>query len=334
MEFKDYDAYIICNPLVDLQVKVEDEFVDSIGRVKGGMFLIDEQECNEIITSLRDKNVLISPGGSGANTAQAMAVLGGKPTYCGKLARDRYGAIYADELRSAGVHYSTEPGDGKTGMCVVLITPDAERTMNTYLGASITLDEQDINPDEICNSKCLYITGYMWDTENQKAAVMKALDVARDKGIQTSFSLSDSFFVARNKEAFLKLIKEHVDILFANEHELLRLVGEQDVNAAAEKIDDLVNLTAITMGKEGALIRYQNRNYHIEATNDVAIDTTGAGDAFAAGLLFGLAQGYDIPKAGRVGSWTAGKVVNRIGPRFFPEMLNGMVEWVYMIKTD
>lgn len=331
MDFKDYDAYIICNPLVDLQVVVDDSFVDSIGRTKGGMFLINEQECNDIISNMRDKQISISPGGSGANTAQAIAVLGGKPAYCGKLARDRYGVIYADELRSAGVHFNIDPGEGKTGMCVVLITPDAERTMNTFLGASLNLDARDINADDICNSKYLYITGYMWDTENQKAAVLKALDVAHDQGITTCFSLSDSFFVARNKEAFIKLVKEHIDILFANEQELLRLFGEPDITAASEKMDDLVNTCAVTLGKDGAIVRYQNRNYHIEATNDVAIDTTGAGDAFAAGMLYGLSQGYDIPKAGRVGSWTAGKVVNRIGPRFFPEMLNGMVEWVYMI---
>ncbi|GAB4452819.1 MAG: adenosine kinase [Armatimonadaceae bacterium] len=313
---KRFDVFGMCNALFDIQAEVEDATLDELSLDKGGMMLLSHEEQRAIVPRIYDQIVNSEPGGSGANTMIGVALLGGKTCYTSRVGRDEHGREYRGGLETKGVKPNMGSGDGETGISLILITPDAQRTMCTYLGMSQELHPDDVNIEDLRASKYLYITGYLWDTETQKEAVLRAMQEARKSDVKVAFSLSDPFCVGRHKDDFTQLLNDHVDVVFANREEAQGMTDETDVVAAAKKLAAMSGAIAVvTKDKTGSLIVERDTVYEIPAYPVSAVDTTGAGDMYAAGVLYGLTQELPLPVAGRIGSYTAGKVVAKLGPR-------------------
>lgn len=310
-----FDAFGMCNALIDLQTKVEDSLIERLGLQKGGMFLIDEQQRCILMEHLADRVVHSEAGGSGANTMIGVALLGGSACYTSKVANDEHGALYRSSLSDKGVKPNLAIGEGGTGVSFILLTPDAQRTMCTYLGVSQQLRPDEVNIDDLRQSRYLYITGYMWDTESQKQAVLHAMREANRAGVRVAFSLSDIFCVRRHKADFQRLLEQHVDVLIGNSAEAQELSGADNPYGSARLLAQYCEVAVVTMDSRGALIRHKNTVYHIPALHVQAVDATGAGDMFAAGLLYGLCTGQSLEVAGRIGAYCAGQVVAKMGAR-------------------
>jgi Sugar kinases, ribokinase family len=311
-----YDVFGMCNALFDLQAEVPDEMLTELKVGKGGMFLISEEEQRAMVPKVYTRLVNSESGGSGANTMIGLALLGGKACYTSRVGRDEHGSLYRQGLEKLGVKPNLGAGDGETGICLVFITPDTQRTMCTFLGVAQDLQTEDLNLDDLRASQYLYITGYLWDTENQKEAVLRAMQEANQAGVKVALSLSDPFCVQRHKEDFTRLLKEHVDVVFANKDEAMLLTDAEDARAAAAQITEMAGcLTVVTMDKHGSLIQEGSTTYDIPVYPVEAIDTTGAGDMYAAGILYGLTQGLRMEATGRIAAYAAAQVVAKLGPR-------------------
>lgn len=310
-----FDVFGMCNALVDVQAKVDEAIIQELGLQKGGMFLIDELQRCFLIEHLAERVVHSEAGGSGANTMIGVALLGGKACYTSKVADDEYGRLYRRSLSDKGVKPNLAVGDGSTGVSFILLTPDAQRTMCTYLGASQQLRPDEVNIDDLRRSRYLYITGYMWDTESQKQAVLHAMQEANRAGVRVAFSLSDIFCVRRHRADFQRLLEQHVDMLIGNAIEAQELSGADNPHRAAQLLADYCDVTVVTMDSRGALIRQGDAVYEIPAFRVEAIDATGAGDMYAAGLLYGLCAGLSLEVAGRLAAYTAAQVVTKMGAR-------------------
>lgn len=310
-----YDVFGMCNPLYDIQAEVTDELLDEFGVKKGGMFLIDVDQQKQMIARIYDRIVNAESGGSGANTMIGISQLGGSACYAGKIGRDEHGALYEQSLRDKRVAVSVKSGDGVTGMSVILISPDSERTMCTYLGICRELGPQDVDLDALRNSAYLYVTGYLWDTESQKAAVLHAMSEARRAGVKVALSLSDLFCVSRHKQDFLGIIREHVDLVIGNHEEAQALTDTQNPHDAVQALGAYSDNCAITMGVNGSLLREGDRIVETPAYPVQAVDSTGAGDMYAAGLLYGLTHGVSLEKTGELAAYVAAQVVANLGPR-------------------
>lgn len=310
-----FDVFGMCNALVDLQAKVEDELIHALGLQKGGMFLIDEEQRCRLMQYLARQVVHSEAGGSGANTMIGVALLGGSACYTSKVADDEQGAIYRQSLSEKGVKPNLAVGEGSTGVSFILLTPDAQRTMCTYLGASQQLRPDEVNIDDLRQSRYLYITGYMWDTESQKQSVLHAMSEANRAGVRVAFSLSDTFCVRRHRADFQRLLEQHVDVLIGNEAEVQELSGADNPYDASRLLADYCDIAVVTMDSRGALIRQKQTVYHIPAFRVQAIDATGAGDMFAAGLLYGLCHGQSLEASGRIAAYCAAQVVAKMGAR-------------------
>ncbi|OKL44458.1 adenosine kinase [Pseudovibrio exalbescens] len=313
-----YDALCIGNAITDVFSHVEDNFLVEQDLHKGAMRLIDTKEALRLY-ELMGQTVRIS-GGSAGNTAAGIASLGGKPAYIGKVSNDELGENYGHDMRGSGVHFGTEPlagSDLASGRSMVLITPDGERTMNTYLGAATTLSPADIDKDVVEASAVTYMEGYLWDPEDAKKAFVEASRIAHQADRHVALSLSDSFCVDRFRTEFISLIKEQVvDLLFANEHELKALYETADLDTAIAAVRQDCRLTALTLGSEGAMVISREKTVQVPATPVERIaDATGAGDLFASGFLFGLARGYDLSQCGELGCLCAGEVISHVGAR-------------------
>lgn len=316
---KRFDVFGMCNALFDIQAEVKDETLTGLKLAKGGMMLISHEEQRAIVPRIYESLVHTEPGGSGANTMIGIALLGGKACYTSRVGWDEHGRLYRDGLLKQGIHPNLGAGDGDTGICLVLVTPDAERTMCTYLGIAQDLQADDVNVEDLRASRYLYVTGYLWDTENQKEAVLRAMEEARNVGVRIALSLSDPFCVGRHRDDFRRLLGEYVDVVFANEEEARGITGIDDMEAAAKELAGLCRggngLVALTLNKEGSLL-FQNGDLHRIPVYPVeAIDTTGAGDMYAAGLLYGLTQDLSLAVSGRIASYCAAQVVAKLGPR-------------------
>lgn len=310
-----FDIFGIENPLIDLLAQVTDDFLERMEVKKDHMMLIDESRHRYLLDNLKGMHVQSEPGGSCANTLLGIAQLGGKSAYCGKVGRDVYGEIYVKKLEEGGVaSYISTDGD-VTGSTVILVTPDAARTMNTFLGACQELGPQDIPLDALKASKLLYMTGYLWDTENQKEAAMTALRTAGSEGIHVAMSLSDPFCVKRHKEDFIRILDGYVDFVFANQEEALALTGTDTTHDAMAVLRQWCSGAAITLGAKGALVSGGDEMVYLDPQPIKAVDTTGAGDAFAAGFLYGLSTGTSLYNSGRLGTAFAAQVIQQIGPR-------------------
>jgi len=320
-----FDVFGMCNALFDIQAEVGDETLGELGLAKGTMALIDEDEQRRIVPRIYTHIVNTEAGGSGANTMIGLALLGGTACYTSRVGNDEHGEGYRDGLQAKGVKPNLGMADGTTGICLVLVTPDAERTMGTYLGLARELTKEDVNVGDLRASKYLYVTGYLWDTDNQKEAVLHAMREANTAGVKVALSLSDPFCVDRHKDDFRRLLRAHVDVIFANAQEAQALTDTNDPRAAARALADYSDLVVVTMDAGGSLLVRGDETHEIPVYPVTPVDTTGAGDMYAAGLLYGLTQNLSLPVAGRIASYAAAQVVAKLGPRL--ESIDGaMIE--------
>jgi sugar/nucleoside kinase (ribokinase family) len=311
-----YDVVAIGNAIVDVLSHATDEFLAQKDLPKGGMVLIGADQANALYDEMGP--AVEASGGSAANTAAGIASLGGKAAFIGKVADDTLGQVFKHDITAIGVDYSTPMlVDGlPTARCMVLITPDAERTMSTYLGACTALAPEDLDEDMVQAGKILYIEGYQWDQPQAKDAIMQAACAAKEAGRKVALSLSDSFCVDRHRGEFLELIVGFVDILFANQAEISALYQTNDFEKAAAQVGEHVEIAALTQGPNGCLVISGSERVTVAADPvGTVVDTTGAGDLFAAGFLYGLANGKSLAECGRLGNICAGEVICHVGPR-------------------
>ncbi|MGO3928985.1 adenosine kinase [Rhodopseudomonas pseudopalustris] len=312
-----YDVLAIGNALFDVLVRAEDDFLVKHGMAKGGMALIDEARAAAIYADMGQATEM--SGGSAANTIVGLASLGARAAYVGKVKDDQIGRLYSHDIRAAGVAFDTKPAsDGPaTGCSYILITPDGERTMNTYLGAAQDLGPADIDPEQIAASALVYLEGYLWDPKNAKEAFLKASQIAHGAGRQVALTLSDPFCVDRYRDEFLELMRSGtVDLIFANESELHSLYQTSDFDSALNQLQNDVGLGVVTRSEKGCAVVAKDAVTLVPAARiEKLVDTTGAGDLFAAGFLFGLARNAGYENAGRLGALAAAEVIQHIGAR-------------------
>lgn len=311
-----FDVLGVGNAIVDILASTDDAFLAAHGMPKGGMDLVDEARAHAIYDVMGP--AVEASGGSAANTIAGVASFGGRSAFVGKVKDDEFGRIFEHDLQSLGVHFDTPKAtDGvATARCLILVTPDAQRTMNTHLGACIDLGPEDISEEMIAASAITYLEGYLFDPPRAKEAFRKAATLARQHGRKVALTLSDSFCVHRYHDEFLELIADHVDILFANDDEIEALYGSRDIDAAADKLASQVEIAAITLGAEGSLLVRGDERVRVPASPiETLVDTTGAGDLYAAGVLYGLSRGMSLAEAGRHGSISAAEVIQHYGAR-------------------
>jgi sugar/nucleoside kinase (ribokinase family) len=312
-----YDVLGIGNAIVDVIARAEDDFLLRHGMHKGGMALIDEARAQAIYAAM-GPSVEMS-GGSAANTAVGVASLGARAAFVGKVKDDVLGNVFQHDIRAAGVAFDTKPAnDGPATACsYIIVTPDGERTMNTYLGAAQNLAPEDVDAEQIAAAAITYLEGYLWDPPQAKAAFRKAAKVAHAAGRQVALTLSDAFCVDRYREEFLDLIRNGtVDIVFANERELRSLYQTADFDTALSALREDAKLAVVTRSEKGCIVATRERTEMIPAYPvERVVDATGAGDLFAAGFLVGQARGADLRTAARLGALAAAEVIQHVGAR-------------------
>jgi sugar/nucleoside kinase (ribokinase family) len=315
---KTTDVYGVGNAIVDTLAFVDEDFIRENDLQKGGMTLSDSGVQASLLSALSHKGLELRSGGSAANTMIGVARSGGTGFYTGKVARDPNGEFYRKDLLDAGIHFDVHPLDenqGPTGTCVVMTTPDAERTMYTHLGVSVQLSESDIDPDRIARSRYVYVEGYLFDGEGPRKACFKALEEARKSNAVASFTFSDPFLVGRYREDLHSLVRDHCDVVFMNDEEAKGFTEMDSLEESAKYIGNIVETAFITNGKKGALVVQNKEITNVPGFTVDAIDTNGAGDAFAAGALFALCQGRSAPEAARWGNFLASEIVQIHGAR-------------------
>lgn len=306
----------IGNAIVDVLAMADDAFLKSENIAKGGMTLIDEARA----TALYEKmgTTTECSGGSVANSLAGFASLGGKAAFIGKVRDDQLGDIFRHDMRGIGVHFTTPAATGgaATARCLILVTPDAQRTMNTFIGACSQVSEADIDEAIIQASAMTYIEGYLWDQPEAKKAIRKAMDVARKAGRKVALTLSDTFCVERHRAEFLELVEGKVDILFANEAEIKALYQSDDFDAAVSRVRGKCAIAAITRSEKGCVVVGKDEVLAVpgEVVCEV-VDTTGAGDLFAAGFLYGYCKGWEVKSAARLGNLCAAQIITQVGAR-------------------
>ncbi|MCF8466740.1 MAG: adenosine kinase [Sneathiella sp.] len=311
-----FDTTCIGNAIVDVIGKTDDAFLEAENLVKNSMNLIDESRAEELYAKMQ--SAIEMSGGSAGNTAAGIASLGGKCAYVGKVRDDQLGAIFSHDIRASGVTFETKKttNGAATARSLILVTPDAHRTMNTYLGACIELGPEDIDPAMIAASKVTYMEGYLWDPEGGKKAFRKAAEISHAAGQRVSLTLSDSFCVNRYRDEFQEFIKSGVDILFANEEEVKSLYETDSFDAALDAVRGHVEIACLTRSEKGSIIVSGAEVHQIEAESGIeVVDTTGAGDLFAAGFLYGFTNGHSLAASGRIGSMAAAEVISHYGAR-------------------
>jgi sugar/nucleoside kinase (ribokinase family) len=311
-----FDVTAIGNAIVDVIAPADDAFLEREDLHKGAMILVDEARATDLYGRMAPG--IEASGGSAANTVAGVANLGGRAAYIGKVAADGLGDIYAHDIRAVGAHFETQPlsGGPATARCLINVTPDGQRTMCTYLGACVELTATDVTPDLIEGARIVFMEGYLFDPEEARRAFAKAAGLARGAGRKIALSLSDSFVVERHRHALLAFIESQVDILLANESEITALFETDSFEAATRAIRGQVEIAAVTRGAMGSVVLTAGSEHLIPAFPvDRVVDTTGAGDQYAAGFLFGLAAERPLDICGRLGSLAAAEVIGHYGPR-------------------
>ena len=311
-----YDVLGIGNAIVDVLAQVDDTFLEAEGLAKGGMALIDAERAAALNQTLNPQREL--SGGSVANTMVGLADLGGRAAFIGKVGTDRLGETFRTELTKTGVTFLTPDAQSgpPTAQCVVLVTPDAQRTMNTFLGACVHVGPDDVDAETVSAAQVIYLEGYLWDLPPAKEAFLKAARLAHEAGVQVALSLSDAFCVNRHRESFLQFVKEHVDLLFANEEEIVALYQPADLDAALAAAGNDCRIVAVTRGAAGAAVLADEERIAIEAVPPrKLVDTTGAGDLFAAGFLYGTTQRMPLTVCGQLGAAAASEIIAQYGAR-------------------
>jgi sugar/nucleoside kinase (ribokinase family) len=310
-----YDVVGLGNAIVDLICPVEDAFLQTWEIRKNGMTLIEEDRAEALTRAGSGQEM---SGGSGANTIAGVASFGGRSAYMGKLANDRLGEVFRREIHGDGVHFETPAleGGAATARSIIFVTPDGARSMNTFLGASVMFSPSDIDAQMISGSAILYLEGYLFDREAAKAAFVHAAELARAAGRKVALTLSDNFCVDRHRESFRHLVRGHVDLLFANEEELKSLYETDDFDSAVEALRADSARAAVTRSEKGSVIIGEGDPIELPAEPvSQVVDTTGAGDQYAAGFLFGEARGLPLALCGRLGHLAAAEVIGHYGPR-------------------
>jgi sugar/nucleoside kinase (ribokinase family) len=312
-----YDVLGIGNAIFDVLVQTDEKFLADHGMTKGGMTLIDEARAGSIYRDMGPATEM--SGGSGANTIVGIANFGARAAFIGKVRDDQIGRLYAHDIRAAGVAFDTAPAfDGPASGCsYILVTPDGERTMNTYLGAAQNLTPADVDAIKVAASHIVYLEGYLWDPASAKEAFVKAATIAHGAGRQVALTLSDSFCVDRYRDEFLELMRKGtVDLVFANEAELHSLYQTADFETALKQLRADTKLGIVTRSEKGCMVASKEGVVAVPASPiDKLVDTTGAGDLFAAGFLFGLVRNAGYENAGRLGALAAAEVIQHIGAR-------------------
>ena len=311
-----YDVVGVGNALVDMIAMVDDDFLGVHDMVKGSMALIETDRAVQLSQAVGASTR--TSGGSGANTLAGIASLGGDVAFIGKVADDEFGAVFADDMKKIGVDFRSGGSDSSvpTGRCIIAVTPDAQRTMNTYLGISTQLSFGDISSDVIAAGAILYLEGYLFDRDEAKDAFRKAAALAHSNGRVVSLTLSDSFCVDRHRADFQSLVKNDIDILFANEDELKSLYETTDFDEAVQLLRKDCHIAAVTRSEKGSVIVTRDDVHEVPAAPvSQVVDTTGAGDLFAAGFLRGLTQGKGLTSCARIGAIAAAEVISHVGPR-------------------
>lgn len=316
-----FDVVGIGNALVDVIAHADDTFLSTHSLVKGSMELVDTDRAVQLYAALG--TAVEMSGGSAANTMCGIASLGGRAAYLGKVGEDELGAVFGHDLHAVGVGFrpGAPSGDTPTGRCIIVVTPDAQRTMNTYLGVSSLLGVDDLDEDAVAAGAVLYMEGYLFDRDEAKAAFRRAASVAHDNGRRVSLTLSDSFCVDRHRTDFAVLVREDVDILFGNDEELRALYQLDDLDAAIDVVRNECELAAITIGEQGSRIVTPDEVVDVPAERVARVlDTTGAGDLYAAGFLYGYTRSMPLAECGRIGSIAAAEVISHVGPRPLVEL--------------
>jgi len=310
------DVLGIGNAIVDVLSATDDETLVAHDLPKGGMTLIDAERADALYNQM-GPGVEVS-GGSCANTMAGIASLGGRAAYIGKVRNDELGRIFTHDIRAAGVEYGTPAAlDGPgTARSLIMVTPDAQRTMSTYLGASVELGPEDVAPDLVASASVTYLEGYLWDPPQAKEAFRVAMGVAHGAGRRVAFTLSDPFCVERHREEFRELVDDQVDVLFANQNEIEALYETADVEGAVAAVRGRCEIAVITRSELGSLVVTADDVHEVPAVPiERVVDTTGAGDLYAAGFLFGLTTGRALPECARLGAIAAAEVISHYGAR-------------------
>ena len=310
-----FDILGIGNAIVDVVARADDSFLSRHDMHKGSMALIDADTAAAIYAAMPPSQE--SSGGSAANTCAVAAALGARVAYLGKVADDQLGGVFRHDIGAIGVHFPSAPlsGGAPTARCLILVTPEGQRTMNTFLGACVTFGEADVDTALVGDAAVTYLEGYLFDPPEAQRAFRRAAAAAHAAGRQVALSLSDAFCVDRHRAAFLELVKQDVDILFANEAEVTSLYEVNTFEAAAEAARRDVGLAALTRSEAGSVILRGAETVEIAAEPTKVVDTTGAGDAYAAGFLAGLTAGRSLPVCGRLASIAAAEVISHYGAR-------------------
>lgn len=311
-----YDVLGVGNAIVDVLAQVDEAFITTHELAKDAMLLIDEERATSLYAAFPPSEEI--SGGSAANSLAGVASFGARGAYIGKVANDQLGEVFAHDLRAAGVAYDTAPLEGgpATARCLIAVPPDARRAMNTFLGASALMDEADIDQKLVKASTVTFLEGYLFDREEAKRAFVRAAEYARAADRRVALTLSDIFCVERHRDSFRQLVKNHVDVLFANEAELKSLYETEDFDAALASVRAETRVAAVTRSEKGAVIVSGDDEARVPATTvEKVVDTTGAGDLFAAGFLTGYSRGADLETCGRLGVIAAGEIISHMGAR-------------------
>lgn len=321
-----YDVYGVGNALVDIQTKIGDPHLDGLGFAKGIMTLVDEPTQTRVLDSLDGSPLHRCAGGSAANTIIGVADFGGKAAYVGKVGRDELGDFFQKDMRELGVKIEVPATAGQTGTSVVLITEDAQRTMLTHLGVTVTLCPDDIVEAEIARAKFVYIEGYLFAGDSTRQAALRAIQLAKQNDVKVALTISDPFLVGMCRDLFWELITGPVDLLFCNLEEARSLTGLIDPVDCAQKIHSHAADVALTLGADGSLLMHGGQVFPIEGVATKAIDTTGAGDMYAAGVLYGITNGLSWKQAGHLASHAAARVVAQMGARLQRKFTKAEIE--------
>src|SRR5436190_9132591 len=311
-----YDVAAIGNAIVDVIAPADDAFLAAEKLLKGGMELIDEDRAGQIYSRMAAG--IETSGGSAANTISGVASFGGRGAFCGKVVKDQLGEVFVHDIQAQGIGFGSTPlaGGPATGRCLIAVTPDGQRTMATYLGSAALFSPEDVDADLIAAAEIVYLEGYLFDPLPARRAFAKAAGIARTNDRLIALTLSDAFVVDRHRHALLGFIESEVDVLFANESEIISLFEASSYEAAAEAARALIKISAITRSEKGSVVISGPSTHVIPAVPvQKVVDTTGAGDQYAAGFCFGLATGRSLEVCGRLGSLAAAEVIAHYGPR-------------------
>ena len=310
-----YDIIGIGNAIVDVVAPADPGFLSKHDMHPGSMTLIDAETAERLYAAMPAG--IESSGGSAANTCAVAAGLGARVAFLGKVADDKLGGVFRHDIQAAGVHFPTDPASGgaPTARCLIVVTPDGQRTMNTFLGASVAFEARDVDPALVADAAVTYLEGYLFDPPSAQRAFTEAAAAAHAAGRQVALSLSDAFCVNRHRDAFRRLVREEVDVLFANEAEICALYEEDEFAAAAERARSEVGLAALTRGGDGSLVLSGAERVEVAAASATVVDTTGAGDAYAAGFLAAFTRGLGLEACGALGSRAAAAAIGQYGAR-------------------